>query len=65
MTNEKTICLKCAHSIDLHNIMIIGNYDYMEISCKGSGEDYNVECNCDAGFGKVQIKKEFTLMRDK
>lgn len=56
-------CLKCAHDIELHKIQIIGNYDVVEISCQAQGEDYSDNCGCDAGFGKVAIKKEFNPMK--
>ena len=62
---DNDICLKCGHDISLHTIKIIGRYDFLEISCSAQGEDYNEACNCDAGFRKVQIKKEFSTMSEK
>jgi len=56
------ICLKCAHSISLHKIEIIGNYDFVQVVCSAQTEDYSDSCNCDAGFKKVVIKKEFNQM---
>lgn len=61
---EKLQCLKCGHDIDLHKIMVIGNWEYMIISCQAQGEDYHDACECEAGFGKVRIKKEFSLMKE-
>ena len=57
-----SVCLKCGHDVSMHTIKIIGRYDFMEISCEVDGENYNENCGCDAGFHKVQIKKEFTQM---
>ena len=64
MSNPEKPCLKCAHDIELHKIEIVGNYDYVEINCKWNGDDeFGEPCNCDAGFGKVIIKKEFNQMK--
>jgi len=58
-------CLKCGHDISSHIINIIGRYDFLEISCKAEGEEYQDQvCGCDAGFRKVQIKKEFTSLNE-
>lgn len=65
MRNDiRELCLKCAHPIDNHRISIIGNYEYMEIMCGTRDGDFESDgsCGCDAGFKKVQIKKEFTQM---
>jgi hypothetical protein len=56
------LCLKCAHPIEEHKIEIVGNYDFVEINCK-EYDDNGENCNCDAGFGKVSIKKEFSQMK--
>lgn len=58
----RTHCLKCGHDIKKHTIDIIGNYEGLEILCHG-GDEYQ-DCDCDAGFHKVAIKKEFTQMND-
>jgi len=56
-------CLKCGHIIESHEIDIIGNYEFVEVCCKAEGEEYeNQVCGCDAGFKKVQIKKEFNSL---
>ena len=62
MTN---ICLKCGHDIGAHKMQIIGNYNYVEIACTEEPyeKDYGERCGCDAGFGKVVIKKEFSQMK--
>lgn len=67
MSNEViSVCLKCGHSIKNHTIKIIGRYDFMEITCDIGEDNYEDKvCGCDAGFNKVQIKKEFSTMRDK
>jgi hypothetical protein len=57
-----TICLKCGHELAHHTIQTYGRYDYMEIACLDSGDDYDQTCGCNAGFKKVQIKKEFTTL---
>ena len=58
---DNTKCLKCGHDILKHTIQIIGNWEYQEINCQDNGEEYGT-CNCDAGFRKVAIKKEFNQM---
>lgn len=57
----RTICLKCGHNIDMHKISIIGNYEGLEVRCNFDGYE---SCECDAGFKKVMIKKEFTSMAE-
>jgi len=57
-----TLCLKCGHDIGSHKIEILGNYEYVEINCQEEGNEYSERCNCDAGFKKVAIKKEFNQM---
>lgn len=59
---ERLQCLKCGHNIDNHKIIVVGNWEYQEISCQAQGEEYSDNCGCDAGFKKVQIKKDFTTM---
>lgn len=54
-----SLCLKCGHDVTFHAVKIIGMYDSMVIACKAQGEDYHDSCDCNAGFPKMIIKKEF------